>query len=365
MDRIVISGTGLFTPPHAISNEELVDCFNNYVTYHNTHHGTNLLPSSVEFIVKASGIKNRFVLEKTGVLDIHRMKPHLRDKTPEETSYQCDMALPAAKQALENANLSPKDIDCVVVACSSTERAFPTISTELQSLLGVDGYSLDLRMACSSATFGIQFGVNAIKTQSSKGVLIVSPELSCAQMNYRDRESHFIFGDACTAIVLQPESACRSNQAFAILDMELKTQFSNNIRAGFGFLDIVNKENRDNSDRFFVQQGQKVFKDIVPLASQFITQHLLKNKISIQKVKRLWLHQANQRMNELIAEKILGRPAQGLDAPIILDKYANTGACGCLIAFHQHHNDFKTGDYGVLSSFGAGYSIGSALLQKV
>jgi beta-ketodecanoyl-[acyl-carrier-protein] synthase len=81
-------------------------------------------------------------------------------------------------------------------------------------------------------------------------------------------------------------------------------------------------------------------------------------------VKRFWLHQANLNMNLLIARKLLGRDAEPHEAPVILDTYANTSSAGSVIAFHKHQDDLPAGSLGVLSSFGAGYSIGSVILRR-
>jgi len=92
--------------------------------------------------------------------------------------------------------------------------------------------------------------------------------------------------------------------------------------------------------------------------------HLQANGIEPQGVKRFWLHQANLSMNQLIARRVLGRDAEGSEAPVILDSYANTSSAGSVIALHLHHADLQSGDIGVLSSFGAGYSVGSVILRK-
>ena len=100
------------------------------------------------------------------------------------------------------------------------------------------------------------------------------------------------------------------------------------------------------------------------MASKFITEHLAQHDLQPAQVSRYWLHQANQQMNELIAKYILGRPATREEAPIILDEFGNTASAGSLIAFSRHNADLPSGSYGMMASFGAGYSLGSLLLQK-
>lgn len=101
------------------------------------------------------------------------------------------------------------------------------------------------------------------------------------------------------------------------------------------------------------------------MVGDMIAAHLSDNGVAISSVKRLWLHQANLSMNELIAKRVLGREASRLEAPIILDEYANTSSAGSIIAFHKHRNDLSVGDIGVISGFGAGYSAGSVIVRRV
>ncbi|HEY0193642.1 MAG TPA: 3-oxoacyl-[acyl-carrier-protein] synthase III C-terminal domain-containing protein, partial [Kofleriaceae bacterium] len=110
--------------------------------------------------------------------------------------------------------------------------------------------------------------------------------------------------------------------------------------------------------------GRAVFKDVVPLAAKFISEHVASHELTTAQVSRYWLHQANQSMNELIAKRVLGREATREEAPIILDEFGNTASAGSLIAFSRHNEDLPAGTYGVMASFGAGYSLGSLLLQR-
>ncbi|MDN0081524.1 beta-ketoacyl-ACP synthase III [Crenobacter sp. SG2305] len=372
MNQVVISGTGLFTPPHAISNEELVASFNRYVTRYNTEHADAiasgqreaLVESSAEFIVKASGIQSRFVLDKDGVLDPERMKPYLPERGNEELSVQAEMAVHAAREALENAGRSAADIDMVIVACSNLQRAYPALAIEVQDALGIDGFAFDMNVACSSATFGIQTAANAIASGQARAVLMVNPEICSAHLNFRDRDSHFIFGDACTAVVLERADLAVSAQRFAVLGSKLATLFSNNIRNNAGFLNRCDERGSGALDKLFVQQGRKVFKEVCPMVGEHIVSHLAELALEPSAVQRFWLHQANLGMNELIARRVLGREANRDEAPVILDRYANTSSAGSVIAFHLYSRDMAAGQVGVLSSFGAGYSVGSVVLKK-
>ncbi len=373
MAEIVISGTGLYTPPESISNNELVTAFNQYVDDFNAQHAaaieagetSALAHSSEEFIVKASGIKSRRVVNKSGILDPARMTPYIPDRSNDEPSVQCEMAIIAAKDALAQAGKTAADIDAVIVAASNMQRAYPAMAVEIQSALGIEGYGFDMNVACSSATFGIQQARDAIANGSARAVLMLNPEICSGHLNFRDRDSHFIFGDVCTAVVVEPEATATSKQTYRILDSRLQTMFSNNIRNNFGFLNRADENGVGKPDKLFVQEGRKVFKEVCPAVAKLMSEQLNELAIAPERLRRMWLHQANLSMNMLIAKKVLGRDPLPEEAPVILDEYANTSSAGSVIAFHKHRDDFQSGDIGVICSFGAGYSIGSVVLQKI
>nr|WP_314863687.1 beta-ketoacyl-ACP synthase III [uncultured Undibacterium sp.] len=373
MNQVVISGTGLYTPEQSISNEELIDSFNAYVEQYNAEHveaiangsATALETSSVAFVEKASGIKSRYVMDKAGVLDINRMVPSLPERSDDEPSIMCQMAVAAAHQALERAGKTVADVDAVICAASNMQRAYPAMAVEIQNALGIDGYGYDINVACSSATFGIQAAMSAIQSGQARAVLVVNPEITSGHLNWRDRDSHFIFGDACTAILLERADLATSPHQFAILGMKLKTQFSNNIRNNFGFLNRADETGIGKPDKLFRQQGRKVFKEVCPMAAETITTTVQNSGLEISQIQRFWLHQANLNMNLLIARLILGRDATPEESPTILDTYANTSSAGSIIAFHKYQDDLSKNAIGVICSFGAGYSIGCVVVKKL
>ena len=100
------------------------------------------------------------------------------------------------------------------------------------------------------------------------------------------------------------------------------------------------------------------------MVSQMIVEHAADVGIDPAALKRLWLHQANLNMNELIARKVLGRDPTPKESVIILDEFANTSSAGSIIAFHRANADFATGETGLICSFGAGYSAGTVFVRK-
>ncbi len=369
----VISATGLFTPSDSISNEELVASFNAYVDLHNSENAEaiavgdvqELQHSSVEFIEKASGIRSRYVLSKDPILDPETMCPRLPERPNEEISILAEIGVKAAEQALERAGRKAEDVDAVLCACSNLQRAYPAIAVEIQDALGIgDGYGFDMNVACSSATFGIQTAADNIRSGSAKSVLVINPEICSGHLNWRDRDSHFIFGDVATAILVEAKDIAPTEH-WEIIGTKLKTQFSNNIRNNFGFLNRTSPESRDDADKLFIQEGRKVFKEVVPMVAQMIVEQAERLGLGGSDLRRMWLHQANAGMNRLIAQRVLGHEANDDESPTVLDTYANTSSAGSIIAFHKHSADLAAGDIGLICSFGAGYSAGTVFVRKV
>ena len=369
---VAITGTGLFTPPESIDNAELVASLTESALKWNAEHAEEIargeaverpLPDE-EFIVKASGITSRYVMEKSGVLDPTRMRPRLEQRSEDELGIQAEMSLPAIREALAQAGRTDADVDAVIVGCSNLQRAYPAVAIEIQDALGADGWGYDMNVACSSATFSIQAGVDALRNGSADCVVVVNPEITSGHNNFELRDFHFIFGDACTALVLERSEDAVAPVSWTVLGTKLATKFSNNIRNDFGFLNESEVGERDPHELVFRQNGQQVFREVCPMVAAHITDHLAALDLDAGAVRRFWLHQANLKMNQLIAKGVLGRLPTDDEAPVILDEFANTSSAGSVIAFHRHRADLATGDVGVICSFGAGYSVGSVVVQR-
>ncbi len=372
MPNAVIASTGLYTPPNALSNEELVETFNTYVERFNAANAEAiaagevqaLAPSSPEFIVKASGIKSRFVIDKSGLIDPEIMRPQIPERGNDDLSVLAEIAVEAAKQALERWGKPVSEIGAVLCAASNMQRPYPAMAIEVQQALGIEGFAFDMNVACSSATFGLKTAADFTANDPRKAVLMVNPEICSGHLNFRDRDSHFIFGDVATAAIVEDASRADANAGWDILGTRLKTQFSNNIRNNFGFLNRAAPEGVGARDKLFVQEGRKVFREVVPMVSDMILEHAADIGLDPQGLKRLWLHQANINMNDLIARKVLGREPTPGENVIILDDYANTSSAGSIIAFHLHSGDIGRGELGLICSFGAGYSAGTVFVRK-
>lgn len=373
MHRAVISASSLYTAPQTISNAELVAAYNSYVGEFNASNAARIVAgelaaleeSSVDFIEKASGITRRYVMDKAGVLDPQRMRPKFAPRANAQLSLQAEMAVAAGGEALAAAGKSAGDVDAVICAASNMQRPYPAMAIEIQRALGIrQGHGFDMNVACSSATFALELAVNAVRCDSARSVLVVNPEICSAHLAWQDRDCHFIFGDVCTAVVVEKRATATSANAWEVLGSKLATSFSNNIRNNAGFLSRCEDRDPADRDQLFVQEGRKVFKEVCPMAAEHITHHLASLGLAPTQVRRFWLHQANLAMNQLIGRRLLGRDATADEAPVILDEFANTASAGSIIAFHRHSTDLAAGDLGVICSFGAGYSIGSLVVRK-
>jgi beta-ketodecanoyl-[acyl-carrier-protein] synthase len=370
--KIVISGSGLWTPPEAITNDELVESYNAYAEKFNSTHAADIASgkikekplSSARFIEKASGIKARYVYTRQGILDINRMRPKFPERKDEELSYQAEIGVFAARNVMAAAGKTAADIDAVIVAAAYTQRPYPAIAIEIQNALGINGFGFDMLGACSAATFGLHRAYDSLVSGSSKCVLAVNPELVTPQVNFCDRDNHFIFGDVATAIIMERSEICNSPNSYEILSTKALTQFSSNIRSNFGHMSYANDVDPFGWDKLFHQSGRIVFKEVSPIAAKHISDHLASLDLKPIEVKRFWLHQANINMNNMVIKQLFGEEVGEKIIPTILDQYANTGSAGSIVAFHLYKDDLKSGDIGVICSFGAGYSVGSLVLRK-
>jgi beta-ketodecanoyl-[acyl-carrier-protein] synthase len=369
--RIAITGSGVDAPRDVVSNDELCASFNAWVRSENERRAdairdgieAPLEESSPEFVERVSGIRRRHFWTRAGVLDPRFMCPQIPERPPEELSVQAEFALGAARRALASASRDGSEVDLVIVGASSLQRPYPAVAIELQNAIGARGMAYDLSVGCASAGFGIQLANEAIRSGSARCALVCAPELPSAYSNFRDRDSHFILGDAAAAVVLEPLDRAREG-GFEILSSFCSTRFSSNVRNDGGFLNRCDLAHRDDRNKLFHQNGRRVFKDIVQLVPALLSEHLGERGVSTSDVARYWLHQANAQMAASILRRLLGREAEPSEAPSVLGEYGNTAAAGALIAFDHHRGDMQDGALGVLCAFGAGYTVSGQLLRR-
>jgi beta-ketodecanoyl-[acyl-carrier-protein] synthase len=236
------------------------------------------------------------------------------------------------------------------------------VAIEIQNEMDIKGYAYDMLVGCSSTTFAINNAYSDIASGLAETILVINPEINTPHVNFTHRDKHFIFGDGCAASVIQKNST--SNKAYKIIDRKLHTQFSNNIRSNFGYLNRAAMDKKTNDELLFHQNGRGVFKDVCPLVASLIINQLEKNNILPQEISKFWLHQANGKMIRLITSKILGTDEFDESiTPMPIVNFGNLASVGSLFAFNLD-NDLESGQKGVICSFGAGYSVCSIIVEK-
>ena len=373
MKRVIIAGTGIEIPEASITNEELVTSFNAWVDQENPRRAAAgeppLQKSDTDFIEYASGVKKRHVLVLDGILDPARMTPRIPPRADDELSVMAEFGVAAARKALDDAGLTPGDVDMVICAASHHQRPYPAIAIEIQNALGISGAGFDMALGCSSAAAGLHVAYNLVRTGAHKRVMVVTPEIITGHLNFRDRQTHFIFGDASTAMILESIGDGESRPGrLEVIDTRSWTQFSNNIRSNFGYLLRAGQDDTafiDMRGNMIKQVGNKVFKEVTVAGHKFIVEFLAEHGLTPEGIRRFWLHQANARMNAMILRLAFGHDVDRDRAPMVLDRLGNTAGAGAIVALSENHADMKAGDYGLLCAFGAGYSIGGALLKML
>jgi beta-ketodecanoyl-[acyl-carrier-protein] synthase len=372
-NRVRLGGIGVEIPAASISNEELVETFNRWVATENVARSARgeepLAGSDADFIVQASGIRRRHVYERDGILDPARMAPLIPARPDDALSVMAEFGLKAAEKALAHADLSPQDIDLVICSAAHHQRPYPALAIEIQQALGAEGAAFDMGLGCSSALAGLHVATNLVRAGAHRRVLVVTPELITAHLNFRDRQTHFIFGDAAVAVVVEAMGEGEERPGrFEVVDTRTWTQFSSNIRTNFGFLSRLAQDDPYNlriEGNLIRQVGNRVFKEVTVAGHQFIVEFLAEYGHTPHTMRRFWLHQANARMNAMILKLAFGEEVGQDRAPTVLEELGNTAAAGAIIALEQHHRDMQTGEFGLLCAFGAGYSIGGALLRMM
>ncbi len=370
MHKAIIRSTGYWVPDEIITNDELVASYNAYATRHNETYASEIASgirdevplSSAEFIVNASGIQQRRVIDKQSILDIDALHPRITPRPFEEVAYQTELALNAIRPALDKAGVGGADIDGVIVASSAQQRNFPGMSCEIQDQLGASGFSFDLTMACASSLYGLHLANALIQTGQAERIIVSSPEImTCINVHSR-RDVHFIFGDATSAILVERDTG--QTGGWDILGTHCENKYSYALRSDYGFLNEAERLVEPDYQPGLDQDGHKVFKDVVGFAPTVARRLMDQVELAPEQVRRTWLHQANIRMVDMIAKRILGRDRTEENAPATLHEYGNTSSSSVVMNFEMHSEDMEAGEHGVMCAFGAGYGVGAAAVRK-
>jgi 3-oxoacyl-[acyl-carrier-protein] synthase-3 len=324
--RVKILGTGAYVPPKLLTNADL----------------EKLVDTSDEWIMSRTGIKVR----------------HISD----DTMASSDLALEAAKEALENAKLTVEDIDQIIVATVTPDQQFPSTACTVQRRLGAKGISaLDLGAACSGFVYGLGMASGMISSGLLDRVVLVGVETLTKLVDWTKRETCVLFGDGAGAVVLGPSD----DNGREILSVTMRSDGTAGslleLPAG-GSRKRPTHETIDQGLHFIQMQGNEVFKYAVRLMSDMAREALDKAGKSVSDVDLLIPHQANLRIITATARR-LGIPMEKVYVNV--ERYGNTSAASIPIALNEAHRvgRIKDGDIVELVTFGAGFTWAASVIR--
>jgi 3-oxoacyl-[acyl-carrier-protein] synthase-3 len=300
-----------------------------------------MVDTSDEWISVRTGIKERRVLE--------------------EGKGNADMALDAAKRALEDAGMTPADVEAIIMATVTPDYPMPSSACVLEDKLGARGaFSFDVGAACSGFLNALSVADCFIRTGKIRTALVVGSDTLSRMLNWQDRGTCILFGDGAGAVVLGA-----SENGAGILSTKLRTDGSYAktlyIPAG-GSLRPANAETVRRHEHTITMNGKEVFKIAVRSMEEISRQALEEAGVAVDQVSLVIPHQANKRIIVALAER-LGVPMEKV--VVNVDKYGNTSAASIPVALDEARRGgrIKPGDIVLFNAFGAGFAWGAAVVK--
>ena len=294
---------------------------------------------------------DEWIISRTGIKERRRL---------ENGKASSFMAIKAIEDLFDKTNVSPNEIDAIIVATITPDMVFPSTACIIQNHFKIDNcWGYDLSAACSGFLFGLETGDSLIKSKKYDKVIVVGVDKMSSILDYDDRNTCVLFGDGAGAVLLEP------SKNHGILDCKLGIDGAGakylNMPAG-GSLNPATKETVKNKMHFVKQNGAAVFKSAVKGMFEITNQIMKSNHITNDNLKLFIAHQANKRIIDATAKKMKLNSEQVM---INIDKYANTTAASIPLALCDAYEQRKmdVDDYIILTSFGAGFTWGSCLMK--
>jgi 3-oxoacyl-[acyl-carrier-protein] synthase-3 len=299
-----------------------------------------MVDTNDEWIRTRTGIKERRILKGEGLA----------------TS---DMAAPAVLELCKKRGIEPTEIDCLIVATVTPDMVFPATANIVCDKIGAtNAFGFDLSAACSGFLYALTTGASFIESRRYKKVVVVGADKMSAIVDYTDRNTCVLFGDAAGAVLLEP-----NEEDYGILDSILKSDGSGrnflHMKAG-GSQRPASMETVANKEHFAYQEGQTVFKFAVRGMADVSAELLEKNNLTGEDIAWLVPHQANLRIIDATANRM------GLSKEkvmINIERYGNTTAATIPLCLWEWENKLKKGDNIVLAAFGGGFTWGATLVK--
>jgi 3-oxoacyl-[acyl-carrier-protein] synthase III len=324
--RAKISALGTYVPPHVLTNADL----------------EKMVETSDDWIVSRVGIRERHLVEN-GVA----------------TS---DLAVEAAKKALEERGIEPSEIEAIVVATVTPDMLFPSTACVIQHKLGMKNtWGFDLSAACSAFVYALQTGAQFVATGAHKKVLVIGADVMSSIIDYTDRNTCILFGDGAGAVVLEPAD----EDSLGIIDFIHEIDGSGGCALympGGGSLHPSTRETVDKKMHYVHQDGQAVFKYAIRKMAEICEKILRRNGLKPSDIDAFIPHQANRRIITATGERLGLRPESVI---INIDRFGNTTAATIPLAMETARQEckLKKGSLVLLASVGAGFTTGATLLR--
>ncbi len=322
--RAAITGIGAYVPEYILTNEEL----------------STMVDTTDEWIMQRIGIKERRICKDT-------------------TKATSDLGVNAVKDLLRKTNTTPDQIDMLICATITPDMPFPATANIIAQKVGINhAWSFDLNAACSGFVFALSTAVQFIESGRYNKVIVVAAEKMSAITNYTDRTTCPLFGDAGTAVLLEP-----TIEDVGVVDYINKVnglgRHHLHMKAG-GSMRPANHETVDGMEHFVYQEGQVVFKAAVSSMADIAEEIMQKHNLKSEDVAWLVPHQANMRIIDATARRM------GLETDrvmINIQKYGNTTSATIPLCLWEYEKQLKKGDNIILVAFGAGFTWGSVYLK--
>jgi len=322
--RAAITGIHAYAPDYILTNQEL----------------ENMVDTSDEWITTRTGIKERHILRGKGL----------------GTS---DMAVKAVEGLLEKTGISPDDIEMLICATVTPDMVFPATANIICDKAGIkNAFSYDLNAACSGFIYAVNTAAKFIESGSYKKILVVGADKMSSIVDYTDRQTCIIFGDAAGVVLMEP-----TTDDNGIIDSILRTDGAGRVhlhqKAG-GSVKPPSHETIDAKEHFVFQEGQAVFKFAVTHMADVSVEIMEKNGLKSEDIAWLVPHQANLRIIEATTRRM------GLEKEkvmINIQRYGNTTNGTIPMCLHEWEDQLKKGDNLILAAFGGGFTWGSIYLK--
>jgi 3-oxoacyl-[acyl-carrier-protein] synthase III len=324
--RVEIKSLGIYVPPRVLTNADL----------------EKMVDTTDEWIQQRTGIKQRHIVD-----------PGMATS---------DLATMAAREAIKKAGLTPDDIDVIIVGTVTPDMLFPSTACLVQAKLGASkAWGFDLSAACSAFTYALTVGNTIVASGGAKHALVIGADVMSSIIDYTDRATCVLFGDGAGAVVL----GLSNDESVGILDFDHVIDGNGGpalcMPAGGSRMPATH-ETVDKRLHFVKQEGQAVFKFAVRNTGEICERLLKRNNLTGDDLDLFVSHQANKRIIMSAAERI-GLPAEKVILNI--DRYGNTTAGTIPLALNTavEEGKLKKGDLILLTSVGAGFTVGSVLVR--